>query len=71
MAKTILNLYDIQTLGTLVETGKIVIPTFQRGFVWRHSQVTEFLRSIYNGYPIGTIILIDKDIEDACVVNAL
>lgn len=43
-----------------METGKIVVPTFQRGFVWPKSQVLNLLRSIYQGYPIGTIIVFEQ-----------
>jgi uncharacterized protein with ParB-like and HNH nuclease domain len=60
MAKTTFYLYDIHTICSLMETGKIVVPTFQRGFVWAKLQVLNLLRSIYQGYPIGTIIVFEQ-----------
>lgn len=40
-----------------IEEGDIIIPTFQRGFVWKQKQVIELLDSIYKDYPIGSILL--------------
>lgn len=40
-----------------IENGEIRVPAFQRGFVWNTRQIKELLRSIYNGYPIGNILL--------------
>lgn len=37
--------------------GKLVLPTFQRGFVWEESDVIALLDSLYRGYPIGTLLL--------------
>jgi hypothetical protein len=40
-----------------MEEGDIKIPAFQRGFVWKQNQVIDLLDSIYNDYPIGSILL--------------
>lgn len=40
-----------------MEEGHIKLPAFQRGFVWKQSQVLDLLDSIYHDYPIGTILL--------------
>ena len=40
-----------------IEEGEIKIPPFQRGFVWDGERVKSFLDSIYNNYPIGSILL--------------
>lgn len=40
-----------------IEEGDIKIPAFQRGFVWKQGQVINLLDSIYNNYPIGSILL--------------
>ncbi len=37
--------------------GDIKIPAFQRGFVWNQDQIIELIDSIYNDYPIGSILL--------------
>ena len=70
MAKTTVELYDIHTICTLMETGKIVVSTFQRGFVWPESQVLNLLRSIYQGHPIGTIIVVEQPSKDVEILAA-
>jgi hypothetical protein len=40
-----------------IELGLIKIPPFQRKFVWDQTQVIELLDSIYNNYPIGSLLL--------------
>ncbi len=40
-----------------IKEGDIKIPAFQRGFVWDQEQIIELLDSIYNNYPIGSILL--------------
>ena len=60
MPKTTLQLYGIHSVCSLMETGKIVVPAFQRGFVWSKTQVLKLMRSIYQGYPVGTIIVVEQ-----------
>jgi hypothetical protein len=40
-----------------MEEDDIKIPAFQRGFVWKQNQVIDLLDSIYNDYPIGSVLL--------------
>ena len=40
-----------------MEEGEIKVPAFQRGFVWKQTQVIDLLDSIYNDFPIGSILL--------------
>ena len=40
-----------------MEEGEIKVPAFQRGFVWKQAQVIDLLDSIYNDFPIGSILL--------------
>lgn len=42
------------------EKGQLVIPDFQREFVWTRQQIEELLNSIINGYFIGTILLLES-----------
>lgn len=47
-------------VGELIQDitrGHIKIPAFQRGFVWTQDQVISLLDSIYNDFPIGSILL--------------
>jgi len=47
----------IDKLIPRIADGDIKIPAFQRHFVWKPDQVIELLDSIYNDYPIGSILL--------------
>ncbi|PNY82864.1 DUF262 domain-containing protein [Deinococcus koreensis] len=46
----------IPTLFRRVAEGEVRIPAFQRNFVWKAEQVIELLRSIYKGFPIGSLL---------------
>lgn len=53
---------DIQGLtlsGLLadIKKGEIRIPDFQRAYIWNRDQVLELLESVWNGYPLGSILL--------------
>jgi hypothetical protein len=43
-----------------VRAGKLVIPDFQRDFVWTRKQIEELINSIINRYFIGTILLLES-----------
>ncbi|XXF74988.1 DUF262 domain-containing protein [Myxococcaceae bacterium GXIMD 01537] len=50
---------EVQHLPTLlrrVQAGEIRVPAFQREYVWTEKQIIELLESIYNGYPIGSLL---------------
>lgn len=47
----------IQKLAERITDGDILLPKFQRDFVWTGAQVLELLDSISRGYPIGSILL--------------
>ncbi|MFZ2986691.1 DUF262 domain-containing protein [Ideonella sp.] len=51
---------DIQRLEQLVANirrGEIRLPKFQRPFVWDKEDMLNLWDSIYNGYPIGSVLL--------------
>jgi len=39
--------------------GKIVLPEFQRSFVWGRESIEEFLASVLHGYFVGTFLMLD------------
>jgi hypothetical protein len=47
----------LRKLVDQLEAGFYVVPEIQRAFVWRNSQVRDLLASIYNKFPIGSIII--------------
>jgi len=40
-----------------VTKGNLKIPVFQRDFVWKDEQIMSLLDSIYQGYPVGSLLL--------------
>jgi uncharacterized protein with ParB-like and HNH nuclease domain len=51
------KLENIHTLLRGIENGEIRVPVFQRGFIWSKPQIIKLLWTIYNGWPIGSIVL--------------
>ncbi|WP_430639377.1 GmrSD restriction endonuclease domain-containing protein [Haloferax volcanii] len=47
---------DVQKLVQEIDEGKIVLPDFQRDFVWPTGQVGSLLESLLNGYYINTLL---------------
>ena len=39
-----------------VDSGSILLPEFQRGYVWNRDQVRGLMRSLYLGYPVGSLL---------------
>jgi hypothetical protein len=64
--------FDVEGLVRRLQRDDIVIPTFghgdptletagfQRGFVWRRSQMDRFIESLLLGYPIPGIMLVEQ-----------
>jgi hypothetical protein len=50
------NIFD---LLEKVDKGQIVIPDFQRPFIWETKQVEELLNSVANGFFIGSILMLE------------
>lgn len=46
----------IYNLVNRIQSGDVKIPKFQRSFVWTEEQVIRLLESIYQGYPIGSLL---------------
>jgi len=44
---------------------KVVVPEFQRSFVWGRDNITELLASILQGYFIGTLLMLDTPASKA------
>ena len=39
-----------------VESGGLILPAFQRGYVWRRWQVRDLFDSLYRGHPVGSLL---------------
>lgn len=49
--------HPIETLLVWVKTGEIAIPEIQRPFVWEATKVRNLLDSLYQGFPVGYLIV--------------
>jgi len=47
----------IEELAGRILRGDILLPKFQRDFVWEKPQILDLLDSIVNNYPIGSVLL--------------
>jgi hypothetical protein len=47
----------IEELAGRILRGDILLPKFQRDFVWESRQILDLLDSIVNNYPIGSVLL--------------
>ena len=48
---------EIKEIIPKLETGRYILPSFQRQYVWDEDDIKDLIDSIINNYPIGTIIL--------------
>lgn len=57
MQKYSVNQHLTETILTWVKSGEIAIPEIQRPFVWNSTKVRDLMDSLYQGYPIGYLII--------------
>lgn len=57
MAKYSVNNYSVENIISWISSGEIAIPEMQRPFVWDISKVRDLIDSLYQGYPVGYIII--------------
>lgn len=51
---------QMQRLGDIlfqIDSGTWTLPKFQRGYVWKRPDVSDLMRSLYKGYPIGNLLV--------------
>ncbi|MGA9349652.1 MAG: DUF262 domain-containing protein [Anaerolineae bacterium] len=53
---------DVEGLVKRLQREDIVVPTFQRGFVWSHTQASRFIESLLLGLPVPGVFL-SKDFD--------
>ncbi len=59
-----------ERVGTLldrIDNGSVMLPEFQRGYVWNRDQVRNFMRSLYRRYPVGSLLVWQTKSEAAPV----
>lgn len=57
MQKYSVNQEIIETLLAWVKSGEIAIPEIQRPFVWDATKVRDLMDSLYQGFPVGYLII--------------
>jgi hypothetical protein len=50
--------YDLERLMSGIEKGRIVLPEFQRSFVWDPKAVKQLLATCITGWPIGSLLVV-------------
>ena len=53
------NPESLTNLLTNVESGRVQLPDFQRGWVWDDDRIKGLLSSISRGFPIGAFLTIE------------
>src|SRR5947207_11475866 len=53
----------LEQVLTELANGRLRVPRFQRPFVWRPEQMLTLFDSIERGYPIGSLLVWDTDLD--------
>lgn len=61
----------IDDLVLNIENGKMVLPEFQRPYVWKKNDIRDLFDSIYKGYPIGSVLLWDGGGKDIPYIGSI
>ena len=56
---------NLNTILAQIDLGSIALPEFQRGYVWNRDQVRRLMRSLYRGYPVGSLLTWETGTENA------
>ena len=48
-----------------IERGGLLLPIFQRGYVWKKQQVKKLMQSLYKGFPVGSLLIWETVSENA------
>lgn len=60
----------VSTILDRIDSGSIALPEFQRGYVWNRNQVRRLMRSLYRGYPVGSLLMWETKTEQALDTGA-
>jgi hypothetical protein len=50
-----------------IDSGSVLLPEFQRGYVWNRDQVRGLMRSLYRGYPVGGLLTWETQADGSAV----
>jgi hypothetical protein len=54
-----------------IDSGAVLLPEFQRGYVWNRDQVRGLMRSLYLGYPVGALLIWETEPSAADIRGAI
>ena len=57
----------LSTLLDEIDSGTVLLPEFQRGYVWNRDQVRGLMRSLYRSYPVGGLLMWETATSDVAV----
>ena len=47
----------LSTILDQIDAGSMLLPEFQRGYVWNRDQVRGLMKSMYHGFPVGALLV--------------
>ncbi len=47
----------LDAIIALIDMRALTLPRFQRGYVWKRPDVSKLMRSLYKGYPVGSLLI--------------
>ncbi|SNV16117.1 Uncharacterized conserved protein [Rhodococcus rhodochrous] len=50
-----------------IDLGTVLLPEFQRGYVWNRDQVRGLMRSLYRDYQVGGLLMWETSTSDVAV----
>ena len=62
--------YTVDTIIHKMEEGEIIIPHFQREYVWKHNEASRFIESLILRLPVPSIFLLrDKNTNRLIIID--
>jgi len=58
------NPENLLSICKAAHEGKVVVPEFQRSFIWSRNDIEELLVSVIQGYFIGTFLMLDTPADE-------
>ena len=63
------NDFNVMTINSLIESGIISMPAFQRNYVWDRKRASRFIESLILGLPVPQIFLYQMDRNKYSVID--
>ncbi|MBO8416679.1 MAG: DUF262 domain-containing protein [Proteobacteria bacterium] len=63
------NDFNIMTINSLITSGVIVLPAFQRNYVWDKKRASRFIESLILGLPVPQIFLYQTERNKYSIID--